>query len=85
MYHMIFTEAKNELGIRTILGQHFPDGYTIHATCMGYWKGQSEASLVIGVACADAERVNQAATDIKQMNSQESVMVVSLPAEVSFL
>lgn len=81
--YQIYTERKNEQGIRTILNQYFP-GYTI-LEALGMWKGVSEASMVIIIVTEEPQLVQAAAEDIKRMNEQESVLIVSTPATVTFI
>ena len=85
MYYFICTENKNTEGVETILKQYFPNGFNIFAPGKGVWKGVSEASLTIGVLTSDPELIQYAALDIKELNQQESVLVLSFPVEAKFL
>lgn len=83
MHYQICTELKNETGIITILNQYFT-GYSM-VKGLGYWKGIAEASVTISVITENAEDVQHAAEDIKHMNEQESVLVISTPSTSTFI
>lgn len=83
MHYQICTELKNEAGIITILNQYFT-GYSV-VKGLGYWKGKPEASVTISVITEDVVAVQHAAEDIKQLNEQESVLVIATASTSTFV
>lgn len=79
----ILTEDKNRSGILSILDSYV-DGYTV-TPVIGSWKGQRENSLAIDLVGVDAETVRKIATVIKWENTQESVLVLDLTAQSTFV
>jgi len=71
--YRIYTEAVNLPKIERVLKSYFP-GYTIFQG-RGSWKGKSENSLVIEIEGARSTDVRRAASKIKAVNRQESVLV----------
>lgn len=71
----ILTENKNQNRVVEIVGKKFT-GFTIIAAT-GFWKGQREDSLIIEIIGDDVkvEDVNAIATEIKNVNNQEAVLV----------
>ena len=83
MLYQILTEEKNIEGVRGVLSHYF-EGYTImHAE--GIWKGVPERALVISIAGnVDPSRVQTCAEEIKFLNNQESVLILSIPCDVLY-
>ena len=81
--YQIRTEDKNFNKIQELLNVAF-DGYTINS-CFGSWKRQLEASLVIEILTDDKELVYAVAEKIKELNDQESVLVIELPCDFDFV
>ena len=72
--YRILTERKNVDTIKKmILAPRFNSYTLINAT--GYWLGISEDSLVIEIDTSEEERVYATAKDIRELNSQEAVLV----------
>ena len=77
--YRIYTEDKNLDGIINLLTKVY-DGYTIIHS-QGYWKGLPEESIIIEIItyAVDLPTIQGIANQIKQLNSQESVLVTSQP------
>ena len=82
--YLILTEYKNPERIKSILNQHFPDGYSM-MKALGIWKGKEEDSLSILAANVNPDQVQAAALDIKNANEQEAVMIIALPCAVDMI
>ena len=77
MIYRIYTE---DLGnIPEIVSQYF-DGFTVFEA-VGYWKGQREKTAVVELVTDERVKVYEMARTIKELNKQESVLVV--PVSVS--
>ena len=71
--YRIHTEDVNRPAILKLASARF-DGFTIlHGT--GYWKGQSEVTLVLEIITSDSASVYLLAEEIRKANGQESVLV----------
>ena len=81
--YRILTEDKNRESIFRILDSHV-DGYTV-AAVMGAWRGQREASLAIDLVGASKLTVEAIAAEIKARNEQESVLILSLTAQPTYV
>lgn len=86
--YLLYTESKNLSALHKFVGEHFP-GYHLTANGTGAWKGQLEQSVILHIV-APNDAVTQAkvrfiAEGIRHINDQESVMVLTLPAEVDFI
>jgi hypothetical protein len=74
MIFRIMTEDKNLKGIKKILNRFFFDGYTLyHAE--GMWYGKPEKSLVIEVSHELSTWVRACASEIRDLNKQDCVMI----------
>jgi uncharacterized membrane-anchored protein YitT (DUF2179 family) len=71
----IYTESKNQDRIEEILSRHF-DGFTIFKA-EGFWRLQKEKTLIIEILGESdiVEKINSAATEIKEENNQDAVLV----------
>jgi hypothetical protein len=78
MMYRIFTENINQPEIEKTVNRYFP-GFTI-LKAEGYWKLVKENSLVIEITndLVNRSTINQLASDIKKLNSQEAVLVQEL-------
>ena len=81
--YRILTEDKNRESIFRILDSHV-DGYTV-TPVMGSWRGQREASLAIDLVGTSRLTVESIAAEIKARNEQESVLILDLTAQASFV
>ena len=81
--YRILTEDKNRESIFRILDSHV-DGYTV-SPVMGAWRGQREASLAIDLVGASKLTVEAIAAEIKARNEQESVLILDLTAQATFV
>ena len=81
--YRILTEDKNRESIFRILDSHV-DGYTV-TPVMGSWRGQREASLAIDLVGTSKLTVETIAAEIKARNEQESVLILDLTAQASFV
>ena len=80
MIARICTEDTNQEATRHLITKNF-EAFTVYRG-MGAWRGQSDASVTIEVAISATDcdslfrlRVLAVASEIKTMNSQESVLV----------
>lgn len=83
MNYLILTEHKNESQVKSVLDMYF-DGYTL-LSGLGRWKGKEELSMTILVCNAEPNRVQNACEEIKNINNQESVLVMEFRADISFI
>ena len=82
MLYRILTENVNLKGITELCNKFFPGFILIKA--MGYRQNQAEQSLIIEIVTNDNEAVRQLAKDIKEMNSQQAVLIQSISIESWF-
>lgn len=87
---LIMTEDRNRLEVKKLLSESF-DGFTLYFG-EGYWVGKTiphrvyrENNLTIMVLTDEKEVVMSVAREIKKLNNQESVLVVSWDAESEFV
>ena len=74
MLYRIFTEDINQGEIEKIVSKYFP-GFTL-VKGEGFWRLQKENSLIIEIVTEDTdELINQLASEIKSLNSQEGVLI----------
>ncbi len=76
MLYRICTENKNTDGITSIVDGYF-EGFTI-LTGIGFWHGIPEDSLIIEIyneAFCAKNNINEIAEQIKELNSQDVVLV----------
>jgi len=71
----ICTENVNQDEIAKIVGKKF-DAFNL-VTGVGFWKGQKENSLTIEIVGDDIkiDDINSIATEIKNVNNQDAVLV----------
>jgi hypothetical protein len=81
--YRILTEDKNREAILSILDAHV-EGYTVTPS-IGSWRGVREASLAIDLLGVPKVTVESIAAEIKARNEQESVLVLSLTAQTTFV
>jgi hypothetical protein len=81
--YRILTEDVNRDGIFALLDSRF-DGYTVTPS-LGVWKGKHEASLAIDLVNVERIDVYNAAEAIKELNSQDAVLVVEFTAQSIFI
>lgn len=74
--YRLYTEDLNRDSLVRTIGQHFPSFTLIPA--LGYWQGQSEASLIIEIATEDSGAILKLTESIRILNSQSSVLVSSV-------
>ena len=81
--YRILTEDKNRESILSILDSHV-EGYTVTPS-IGSWRGVREASLAIDLLGVPKVTVESIAAEIKARNAQESVLVLDLTAQATFV
>jgi hypothetical protein len=81
--YRILTEDVNRETIYSILDSYV-DGYTIQAGT-GSWRGVRENSIAIDLIGIDQTIAEQIALNIKDANKQESVLLLSIETEATFL
>jgi hypothetical protein len=81
--YRILTQDKNRALIETIVDSYV-DGYTVTLT-YGVWKGEHEFSLALDFVDVAEELVFIVAKEIKEVNEQESVLVVYFPSTSTFV
>ena len=79
---ILATEDVNKECILDLLDANL-EGYTIASTC-GIWHGAREHSLLIYIVDAEPETIEDVTYKIKEMNNQESIMVLTIPCGVEF-
>lgn len=81
--YRILTEDVNREIILTLLDDSF-DGYTVTES-IGAWKGTREKSLAIDIIGATFADVESVAQGIRELNNQESVLIVEITAFPTFV
>ena len=81
--YRILTEDVNRESIFSILDSHV-DGYTVTPS-IGSWRGQRENSLAIDLVDVTRATVEKIAKVIRWENQQESVLVVEIPSNHTFI
>ena len=79
MLYRIYTEDKHD-GVAESLAALSFDALTIIRT-EGYWKGQSEDSMIIEVLTDCATTVRLVAEKIRRVNDQEAVLITCHPVD----
>lgn len=81
MTYRILTENKNKTQIAEIVSRRF-EGFTL-LDGQGYWKGNSEGSLVVEIDCDKKKEkdIRFIAQRIKLANKQEAVLVQKIKSE----
>ena len=85
--YLLYTEdLGNSDQLSTIVNCYF-DGCTFHNGNRGIWQGISEASLIIELITDNPQddKIDSLVNDIKRINSQESVMVITDNVNAKFL
>ncbi len=74
MLYRIFTEDIKQENIEEIVKRFYP-GFTIMKG-EGFWRAQKEGSLIIEIVTKDEDaKITKMASDIRDKNDQESVLV----------
>ena len=83
--YRIFTERRQALQVTLLVADQFP-GFSLFEG-RGYWQAQPENFLCIEIVAPeiDAPRIAHLASQIKNLNNQESVMIETLPVTVDFI
>jgi len=81
--YRILTEDINRESIYGILDSHV-DGYTVTPS-IGSWRGQRERSLAIDLVDVPRDTVEKIAKVIRWENQQESVLIIELPSNHTFI
>jgi hypothetical protein len=81
--YRIYTEDLNREQIEKIVGSSFKSFTMLPA--VGYWHGSKENSLVIEVDTDDKLSVVAAASQIKEHNHQEAVLVTEVAENRMFV
>ena len=81
----IFTENKNLLQVVALTIQRFPNATLSQS--MGVYKGRPEEGLIITLVAPESDRstVHSLARDIKELNQQESILVVETPVAYNLI
>lgn len=81
--HTFHVHTEDRDNLPAIVARYF-DGFTLTHN-RGYWKGTAEPSATIEIATDDRDAIDRLAADIKQTNSQESVLVEEYAPIVHFV
>jgi hypothetical protein len=81
--YRILTEDTNRVLLETIVDRYV-NGYTITHT-HGVWKGEHELSLALDFVDVAETVVLEIAKEIKEVNEQESVLVIHFPSTSTFV
>lgn len=83
--YRIYTKDKNRDGIHAILEDEGFDSYTL-IEAFGTYRGTHERSLIIEIETGETrEKIERTAGRIGMGNNQDTVMVVWIPASVTFV
>jgi hypothetical protein len=77
--YRICTEDLNRAEVLRLAGATF-DSFTLQPTT-GYFRGEPEDSIVLEIVQAEEKNVEELATNIRRLNGQKSVLVMSLSGE----
>ena len=87
MLYRIYTERTNTDKVKNTVSQDL-EGFTV-LNGTGYWHGQSEKSLIIEAVLTASEKNKQKIRDIaqriKDINSQDAVLIQSLENNSEFI
>src|SRR3954470_19487635 len=72
--HRLYTEQKNTRVITRLLNEQF-DSFTLQGVT-GYYKGNSEKSIVVEIVGAKPSSIRKVAARIKKMNGQKSILTI---------
>jgi hypothetical protein len=72
--HRLYTEQKNTRVITKLLNEQF-DSFTLQGVT-GYYKGNSEKSIVVEIVGAKPSSIRKVAERIKKMNGQKSILTI---------
>lgn len=76
----LYTENKNRNWIESLIGLHFPDGFSISEQ-VGHWKGGFESSLCIEIDTLTSDGIiyrtdiADIIRELKAHNAQEAILV----------
>jgi len=76
----LHTENKNRNWIESLIGLHFPDGFSTQEQ-VGYWQGKVESSLCIEIDVLDLAsvcwdyKIADIIAELKTHNAQDAVLV----------
>jgi hypothetical protein len=74
--YRIYTEEKNKTAIVQLVAREF-ESFTLQPT-LGYYRNQSEKSIVIEIVGGSANQIKRLAARICKMNGQKSVLILKL-------
>ncbi len=74
--YRIYTEDSNREAVISVVSERF-ESFTLHETT-GYFKGQTEKSIVIEIVEARVEDIEAVAHAIRAINGQKTVLVMGL-------
>jgi uncharacterized membrane-anchored protein YitT (DUF2179 family) len=83
MLYRILTENKNRKQIIKLVSDRF-DGFTVIKT-QGYWKGQTERSLIIEINTNAEWEIKEICQEIRDYNKQECVMLQKILTNTEFI
>ena len=72
--HRLYTEQKNKRGITKLLSEQF-ENFTLQPVT-GYYKGNSEKSIVVEIVGAKQASIRTVAERIKKLNGQKSILTI---------
>jgi hypothetical protein len=78
--YRIYTEDLNRGEVIRLTGKRF-ESFTLHPTT-GYYRGRAEKSIVLEIVEAQRKEVSALANDIRRLNGQKSVLIMSLTGKV---
>jgi len=85
--YRIYTENINIDKIKSILNNHF-ENYTL-IDSLGVWQGTEEKSLIIEVILreltSNKEKISLVANEIKAINNQQAVLIISQTIDVKLV
>ncbi len=84
MIYRIYTEDLKRQEVLAIITKYY-QGFTIFEAT-GFWKLKEEKTIVIEIISKDsAINIKQICEELKTLNEQESVLVVKVHSESSFI
>ena len=89
MLYRLYTEDINRREVEVLVAKYF-EGFTI-TPATGYWQLKREQTIIIDIVGEEGnlidcfQDIKRLCEEIKKLNKQESILILSIPTTASFL